>query len=767
METWWKSITALTLATALVGCFGKDSDDEDPKPVDACGANVICENITEDRTLTADKTWELEGFVYVQEGATLTIQPGTQIKSEGKDALIVMPGAKIMAEGTVDKPIVFTSKKADPAPGDWAGVVIFGKAPVSTPDKTQKFEAGEEKFGGDVSDDNSGVLKYVRIEYGGWEVATDKELNGLTLGGVGSGTTIEYVQVHEGSDDNFEWFGGSVNGKYLVSTGGEDDGFDIDEGYQGNGQYMIALQGPNSDRAIEAGNKAVDPNRITEATWSNMTIVANDKNEAIHVKDNVMLALSKAVIVGNNSPRLVKVEGAVALEQVTSGKTKFTNVFYTGTFDTLVVSADAAVNALLEGQLQSVAGALNADFSPKADAVKTAGAGAIVGTDLWYQGWTTGVGAFTSTDEFCTGKGVKKSDPKLVGNIASDACLSAEIIYELEGFVYVQDGATLTIQPGTQIKSEGKDALIVMPGAKIMAEGTVDKPIVFTSKKADPAPGDWAGVVIFGKAPVSTPDKTQKFEAGEEKFGGDVSDDNSGVLKYVRIEYGGWEVATDKELNGLTLGGVGSGTTIEYVQVHEGSDDNFEWFGGSVNGKYLVSTGGEDDGFDIDEGYQGNGQYMIALQGPNSDRAIEAGNKAVDPNRITEATWSNMTIVANDKNEAIHVKDNVMLALDKAVIIGNSTPTLIKVEGAVALEQVTSGKTKFTNTFYAGTFTSVVVSADAAVVALLMPMFTATTEPLNADLSPKADAVKTAEAGAIVGTNLWYSGWTKAESVKM
>ncbi len=392
MINWLKILAPLPLAAVLFGCFGDDKKEIlQPEPTtgqEGCDANTICKDIKGEFKLTADKTWELEGLIFVEDGAELTIEPGTMIKSEGKDALIVMPGGKIKAEGTKDKPIVFTSKKANPAPGDWAGVVIFGKAPVSTPDKTQKFEAGDQKFGGTDEEDNSGILKYVRIEYGGWEVATDKELNGLTLGGVGRGTTVEYVQVHDGSDDNFEWFGGSVNSKYLVSTGGEDDGFDIDEGYQGEGQYMIAIQGVDSDRAIEAGSVALDPNRITEATWSNMTIVANEKNQAIHIKNNVMLNLDKTVIIGNNTPELVKVEGAVALEQVTSGKTKFTNTFYDGTFTEMVVAADAAVVALLTPMLTQAADALNDDLSPKAEAVKTANAGAIVGNDLWYQGWT-------------------------------------------------------------------------------------------------------------------------------------------------------------------------------------------------------------------------------------------------------------------------------------------------------------------------------------------------------------------------------------------
>ena len=173
--------------------------------------------------------------------------------------------------------------------------------------------------------------------------------------------------------------------------------------------------------------------------------------------------------------------------------------------------------------------------------------------------------------------------------------------------MYVEDGATLTIEPGTIIKGEksSKGSLIVKRGGKIIANGTVDKPIVFTSNQAkgSRAAGDWGGLVLLGKAPVN---KTPAVIEGENltQFGGTDAADNSGSLKYVRIEFAGIAFETDKEINGLTFGGVGSGTTIDYVQVSHSGDDSYEWFGGTVNAKHLIAFRGLDDDFDTDNRFQ-------------------------------------------------------------------------------------------------------------------------------------------------------------------
>jgi len=393
-------------------------------------------------------------------------------------------------------------------------------------------------------------------------------------------------------------------------------------------------------------------------------------------------------------------------------------------------------------------------------------------------------------------------------------------VYQLSGYVIVGDGKLITIEPGTLIASEGKSALIVMPGGKIYAVGTADKPIVFTSRKATPAAGDWAGVVIFGKAPVSTTDRTQSFEADANlRYGGNVADDSSGILKYVRIEYAGWEVATDKELNALTLGGVGSKTVVDYIQAHEGSDDAIEFFGGTVNVSHSVATAYHDDGWDIDEGWQGKIEFGINIQGPNSDRGIEAGSKAVDQNLITKGEFVNVTMINNQTNQAIHIKDNVALIMKKSVLIGAmdsanaKSKELVRLEGDVSIDQVNQAepKTYFENTFYdrfnivayagayekdesgkvikyykdasgtsqvcpngnlpvdapAGASCSPKIIRDSALEADLASGLTQVSDMLNSDLTPKASQVSSAGAGAIVGNNLWYASWVKEGTVAL
>ncbi len=198
------------LLTGFTACNKEDEDDIITPPTG--GTETITGSITANTTWRAGNKYVLTGFVYVESGATLTIEPGTIIKGDKptKGSLIVKPGAKIIAVGTQDKPIVFTSNQAagQRAAGDWGGLVLLGKAPVN---KTPAYVEGENvsQFGGTDPADNSGQLKYVRIEFAGIAFETDKEINGLTFGGVGSGTQVDYVQVSYSGDDAYEWFGGT------------------------------------------------------------------------------------------------------------------------------------------------------------------------------------------------------------------------------------------------------------------------------------------------------------------------------------------------------------------------------------------------------------------------------------------------------------------------------------------------------------------------------------------------------------------------------
>ncbi|MBD0321717.1 MAG: fibronectin type III domain-containing protein, partial [Gemmatimonadetes bacterium] len=226
-------------------------------------------NITADRSLSRDTVYRLTAFVQVTNGATLRIQDGTRIEGDASSALFITRGAKIEALGTAARPIVFTSSRTSQRrAGDWGGLIIIGNGVVNRTGaiRIEGTGTGEnnpaQTYGGTANPnnaDNSGTLRYVRIEFAGFGPATNAELNSLTLAAVGSGTTIDYVQTVYGLDDSFEWFGGAVDGKHLVSYESGDDHFDASEGYVGRNQHLIAFQSVVPTVSPGAGQAAGDP----------------------------------------------------------------------------------------------------------------------------------------------------------------------------------------------------------------------------------------------------------------------------------------------------------------------------------------------------------------------------------------------------------------------------------------------------------------------------------------------------------------------------
>jgi hypothetical protein len=306
--------------------------------------------VTGSVTLNSGTDYLLDTEVYVN-GGTLTIQPGVKIAADADGALIVCRGSQILAEGTAAQPIVFTSLQeynhlknpgSNPAPqigdnGKWGGIILLGSAPInfhvagnpftgSTTGNTNRGEnqiegvsAGADADGdglGDLleygqnnvlsggllvagtpnADDNSGVFKYVSIRFGGKVLGLDNEINGLTLGGVGRGTTIEYVEVVNNTDDGFEWFGGTVNCKHLVSAFNEDEDFDMDEGYYGKVQFAFALRNDDVDGAgnvengseLDGGNGSIlTGTPLTTAQVWNATYLGAGRVGAVASKGNV------------------------------------------------------------------------------------------------------------------------------------------------------------------------------------------------------------------------------------------------------------------------------------------------------------------------------------------------------------------------------------------------------------------------------------------------------------------------------------------------
>jgi hypothetical protein len=272
-----------------------------------------------------------------------------------------------------------------------------------------------------------------------------------------------------------------------------------------------------------------------------------------------------------------------------------------------------------------------------------------------------------------TGGPITGKRVELTGRITKDTTLRKADENILKGKVYIADGATLTIEAGATVKGSfsGADvaALVITRGAKINAAGTASEPIVFTSASPNPRSGDWGGIVLCGKADVNTAFNGKQglyqVEGELDNAQGDglagygdltpatpVNDDNSGVMSYVRIEYAGYAFQPDKEVNSLTMAAVGSGTTIDHIQVTYAKDDAFEWYGGTVNCKYLVAWKTQDDDFDTDNGYTGKVQFGLIIRDSviadiSTSEAFESDNNATGQNVTpkTAAVFSNITAI--------------------------------------------------------------------------------------------------------------------------
>jgi hypothetical protein len=307
---------------------------EDPMIEAVCEVTVLPSNgqqITVSGDITIDTRWYanaryfLSGFVFVKNNATLTIEPGTIIKgiSGTKAALIIERGSKIMAQGTSTNPIVFTSDKEKGlrSYGDWGGVVLCGKATTNKHDNGTGIGVAEggigSEYGGTDDADNSGIMEYVRIEFPGIPLTStaNSEINGLTLYSVGSGTTIDHIQVSYSGDDSYEWFGGTVNCKYLVALRGWDDDYDTDNGFRGKIQFALGMRDPVSadqsgSNGFESDNDA-DGSTLTPTTapvFSNITLygpyaVTTDNvnslfKRAMHIRRSSQLSVYNSVFVG-------------------------------------------------------------------------------------------------------------------------------------------------------------------------------------------------------------------------------------------------------------------------------------------------------------------------------------------------------------------------------------------------------------------------------------------------------------------------------------
>ena len=259
----------LLLLTALVAITFSSCEPDPIEPDPTPQGGTLQGTLTESVTIPAGSAWTLKGYVYVPDGITLTIGEGATIKSDlaEKGALCIERGGKIFAQGTAEKPIVFTSGRPDleKAPGDWGGIILLGKATTNKVNPTIEGGVGRT-YGGSDDNDNSGILRYVRVEYAGIAAFPNSEINSFTFGGVGRGTIVEYCESYYGNDDGFEFFGGTVNCKYLVAVGTADDDYDFDFGYTGTVQYAISKRDPQFVDGADAGNGIECDNDATGST---------------------------------------------------------------------------------------------------------------------------------------------------------------------------------------------------------------------------------------------------------------------------------------------------------------------------------------------------------------------------------------------------------------------------------------------------------------------------------------------------------------------
>ncbi|MCA8981503.1 MAG: hypothetical protein KDC14_15855, partial [Planctomycetes bacterium] len=296
---------------------------------------MVSADITADTTWSCDNLYILTAPIYVS--AVLTVQPGTVVEgSAGANALVVTTSGRLEAEGTATDPIVFTSNNAENnrAPGDWGGVVLLGTAPINVPGGTNNIEGldpGESRgqYGGTDASHDCGTLKYVRIEWAGFLFGEDNELNGLTIGGCGSDTVLDFVQVHGGLDDGIEFFGGTANLTHAVITSVGDDNLDTDQGYSGKVQFLIAQQDGRGDRTIEADNLEDNENvtpRSTPQIWNATFVGASGaEQQAFRLRRGTAASINNAIVTGFGMQQCARIDGTASVEQAISGDLEITS----------------------------------------------------------------------------------------------------------------------------------------------------------------------------------------------------------------------------------------------------------------------------------------------------------------------------------------------------------------------------------------------------------------------------------------------------------
>lgn len=387
--------------------------------------------------------------------------------------------------------------------------------------------------------------------------------------------------------------------------------------------------------------------------------------------------------------------------------------------------------------------------------------------------------AFVScSDDEDTAQGNQPTTADLQGEYTSDLVLEANQSYTLSGGVHIKSGARLVIPEGvtiTAVDDDTPDYILIEQGARIEANGTAINPIVMTSQLKEA--GAWGGIHICGRAHTNAEGGIGRSEIGNATYGGNDDNDNSGTLRYVRLEYTGFALDEEHEANGISFYGVGNGTTVEYCQAYKGSDDGFEFFGGSVNVRNMVATSCSDDSFDWTEGWNGKAQFLVAYQenestlGYDCDCLMECDNNG-DNNQATPVAHpviANVTLIGNDGDaQGVRLREGTEVELYNAIITGKALPLTVEsagtenalANGTSVLEYVALGgvlnsnENIYTNDMFA-----------AAAGNLTDQTFSFTNDYVGTvdggkDLSADSFFTQTDYKGAVSASNDWTDGWT-------
>jgi len=733
---------------------------------------------------TNDNEYILDGYVYLEAGGVLNIQAGTVIKgmevpstADAASALIITKDAQIFAEGTASQPIIFTSTADDgnlieADNGFWGGLIVLGNGTVARPGGSDFIEGipneSRTEFGGGAipnDTESSGIIKYISIRHGGAELAPGSEINGLTLGAVGSGTEIDYVEIFANSDDGVEFFGGTVGVKHLVSAFCGDDGTDYDFGWRGKGQYWLMIQredeggnGGEHDGAKPDGEAPFSKPTIYNATYigSGANSGQVDNEFALLFRDNAGGTYANSIFT-DFADKALSIEDLApgegdSYENLTNGDLVLKNNLWFGfgagstladIVDTysggddpdaseVIASLGNNVNQLADPSIAGISRTADGQLDPRLNAGSpglTAGAtptddffdnvfyhGAFDNSTNWALGWTAldEKGYFGDLVTPIQGQTICVKDGDLVGG--QTYFWTKENTYCLDGYVYLEAGGVLNIEAGTTIygmesptTNDAASALIIAKDAQIFAEGTAANPIIFTAEAVEDGTitpdetvnGLWGGLVVLGNGTVARPGGSDFIEGipneSRTEFGGGATPndtESSGVLKYISIRHGGAELAPGSEINGLTLGAVGSGTEIDYVEIYANSDDGIEWFGGTVGVKHLVSAFCGDDGMDYDFGWRGKGQFWFMIQGEDEggNGGEHDGAKPDGEAPFSKPTIYNATYIGSGANSGNVDNEFALLFRDNAGgTYGNSIFTDFY-DKAISVEDLAPGE---------------------------------------------------------------------------